>query len=95
MLGKTPAPKLIVEQKGSIFMRRGMFIDEIYWASNLLHMRFHGPTDFTKDKYAIKVCCWDNGSSREATFLLAPGRYRFPHFRLLRMQSGELSLKIV
>jgi hypothetical protein len=40
------APKIIVEQRGSIFMRRGMFIDEIYWASNLLNIQFHGPTGF-------------------------------------------------
>jgi ssDNA thymidine ADP-ribosyltransferase, DarT len=78
-LGKGVAPpKIIVEQKGSIFMRRGMFIDEIYWSSNLLHVQFHGPTVFPKEKYAMKVLCWDRGTVRQEDFLVAPGRYHFP-----------------
>ena len=59
-------------------MRRGMFIDEIYWASDLLNIRFHGPTGFTKETYKVKVVCWDNNKQREGNFLLAPGGYRFP-----------------
>jgi hypothetical protein len=77
-LGTHAPPKIIVEQKGSVFMRRGMFIDEIYWASDLLNIRFHGPTGFTKDAYDIKVTCWDNNQQREGHFKLAPGEYRFP-----------------
>jgi hypothetical protein len=77
-LGAKAAPKIIVEQKGSIFMRRGMFIDEIYWASDLLNIRFHGPTGFTKEAYEVKVTCWDNNKMREGNFSLAPGGYRFP-----------------
>jgi len=72
------SPKIIVEQKGSIFMRRGMFIDEIYWKANLLHMSFHGPTGFTKDRYAIKVTCWDGAARHERRYLAAPGSYHFP-----------------
>ena len=59
-------------------MRRGMFIDEIYWASDLLNIQFHGPTGFTKDAYKVKVTCWDNNTPREGNFTLAPGGYRFP-----------------
>jgi ssDNA thymidine ADP-ribosyltransferase, DarT len=77
-LGGQVAHKIIVEQKGSIFMRRGMFIDEIYWASDLLNILFHGPIGFTKEKYQVKVVCWDNNSQREGSFSLAPGGYRFP-----------------
>jgi hypothetical protein len=71
--------KIVVEQRGSIFMRKGMFIDEIYWASDLLHMRFLGPTVYPQEQYSVKVCCWDNGyPPREGEFALAPGAYRFP-----------------
>lgn len=71
-------PKIIVEQKGSIFMRRGMFVDEIYWQSGLLHMQFHGPTGFTKEKYAIKISCWDGVSFYEKNYVASPGKYHFP-----------------
>jgi hypothetical protein len=77
-LGSFPSPKTIVEQRGSIFMRRGIFIDEIYWASDLLNIRFHGPTGFTKNSYNVKVTCWDKGIQRDGNFALAPGGYRFP-----------------
>lgn len=77
-LGAIKTPRIIVEQKGSIFMRFGMFIDEIYWASNMLHMKFHGPTYATKETYAIKVICRDAGSIRERTYNLAPDTYHFP-----------------
>jgi hypothetical protein len=77
-LGNHAVPKIIVEQKGSIFMRRGMFIDEIYWASGLLHINFHGPTGYTKDRYSIKVTCWDGAAQHEQSYLAAPGRYQFP-----------------
>jgi hypothetical protein len=60
-LGGRDAPNMVVEQKGSIFMRRGIFADEIYWANDLFHMRFHGPTGFTKDRYEIRIICWDKG----------------------------------
>ncbi len=59
-------------------MRRGMFIDEIYWDSTLLNIQFHGPTGFPKEKYNVKVVCWDKNSEREGSFWLAPGGYRFP-----------------
>jgi hypothetical protein len=77
-LGNYSPPKIIVEQKGSIFMRRGMFVDEIYWQSNLLNMRFHGPTGYTKEKYGIKVICWDGGPPQEKNYVAAPGIYHFP-----------------
>jgi hypothetical protein len=78
-LGKRHLPKIIVEQKGSIFMRKGIFIDEIYWDSNILHMQFHGPAAFPKDKYAVSISCFDGGKTRrDGPFHLAPARYRFP-----------------
>ncbi len=81
-IGTGSVPRLIVEQKGSIFMKRGMFVDEIYWSSNLLHLKFHGPTDYPQPAYSLKVCCWDGGAPpRERAFELAPGRYRFPTLR--------------
>jgi len=76
-LGQSVGVKIIVEQKGAIFMRKGLFIDEIYWEADMLHMRFHGPTVSPKEKYAIKVICWGVGDRREGDFLLAPGIYRF------------------
>jgi hypothetical protein len=77
-LGNHASPKIIVEQRGSIFMRRGMFVDEVYWQSNLLNMRFHGPTGYTKEKYVIKVVCWDGATQNEKSYLAAPGIYHFP-----------------
>lgn len=77
-LGNLQLPKITVEQQGSIFMRRGIFIDEIYWKDNELNLRFHGPTGFTKETYSIKVTCWDAGRKQEGNYNCAPGRYRFP-----------------
>jgi hypothetical protein len=77
-LGDVQLPRIIVEQRGSIFMRRGIFIDEIYWSSNMMYLKFHGPTDFTKDKYAINVTCNDGGVIRRRSYFVAPGvSYRF------------------
>jgi hypothetical protein len=76
-LGNQILPTILVEQKGSIFMRRGMFVDEVFWASGNLHLKFHGPTVFPKDRYAMKVICWDGGVQREGNFQIAPGYYRF------------------
>jgi hypothetical protein len=77
-LGKYCIP-VIVEQKGSIFMKWGMFIDEIYWASNLLHLKFHGPTVHPQERYSVRVFCWDGDAPpREGQFELTPGTYRFP-----------------
>ncbi len=78
LLGGRAPPKIIVEQKGSIFMRRGMFIDEIYWGSSLLHLHFHGPTGFTKEKYDVQILCRDGGQLKRGAFSLPPGNYRFP-----------------
>jgi hypothetical protein len=79
MLGTTIAPRIIVEQRGSIFMRRGMFIDEIYWSDNVMFLKFHGPTGFTKDTYSITVTCDENGYRRQHSYSIAPTTlYRFP-----------------
>jgi hypothetical protein len=77
-LGGQIALNTIVEQKGSVFMRRGIFVDEIYWSSNLLHMQFHGPTGYTKERYEIEVVCWDNGVRQAKRYSAAPGKYQFP-----------------
>jgi hypothetical protein len=70
-------PRIIVEQKGSIFMKRGMFIDEISWSSGQLLFKFHEPTDSPQTSYSLKVCCWDHDASAwEKTFAVASGRYR-------------------
>ncbi len=77
-LGNTTYPSIIVEQRGSIFMRRGIFIDEIYWSSKLMHLKFHGPVGYTKDRYLIQISCEDLGAIRQRDYLVAPGiRYRF------------------
>jgi hypothetical protein len=75
-LGKHHAPNTIVEQKGAIFVRWGMFIDEIYWASDRLYLKFHGPSKYTKDQYRMRVVCWDRGTQRDENFLVKPGYYR-------------------
>jgi len=80
-LKDTIAPRIIVEQRGSIFMRRGMFIDEIYWFSGMLHIKFHGPTDYTKDRYSVKVTCRDGRSKDARNYMLQPGNYHFADLR--------------
>jgi hypothetical protein len=77
-LGIHAVPKIIVEQRGSIFMRRSMYIDEIYWASNFMHMQFHGPAGFTKEHYSLTVNYQDGSASKEGRFTVKPGvKYRF------------------
>ena len=78
LLGGSSALSVVVEQRGSIFMRRAMFIDEIYWSSGLLHMRFHGPSEFPKANYSLKIISYDKGVSQEGRFLAEAGVvYRF------------------
>jgi hypothetical protein len=78
LLGTTFAPRVIVEQRGSIFMRRGIFIDEIYLEEGMMHLKFHGPTGFTKETYAIKVICHDRGTVTDGLYSVNPGiSYRF------------------
>jgi ssDNA thymidine ADP-ribosyltransferase, DarT len=77
-LGNIHPPRTIVEQRGSIFMRRGIFIDEIYWLSSVLYLKFHGPTGFTKEKYSVAISCRDGNIERTKNYSLEPGKYRFP-----------------
>lgn len=76
-LGTRPAPKIIVEQRGSSFFRWAIFIDEIYWLDNQMHMKFHGPTGFSKETYSVSVTCMEGNSIRHDQFDLKPGKYRF------------------
>ncbi|MBI1204388.1 MAG: DUF4433 domain-containing protein [Rhodopseudomonas sp.] len=81
LLGTHNCPSIIVEQKGSVFMRRGIFVDEIYWSSDLLRMRFHAPTVYPKDKYTVTITCWDGGNPKTQSWELAPSLYNFPSLR--------------
>ena len=76
LAGVRQLPKIAVEQKGAVFMRRGMFIDEIYWENDLLYLKFHGPVGFTRDKYSLVVHCSEPGITRTKRYCVAPGRYR-------------------
>jgi hypothetical protein len=73
LLGTQTCPRIIVEQGGAIFMRRGMFIDEIYWSSNFLHVRFHGPTGFIKDQYGLQITCNDGQKTSGGRYLARAG----------------------
>jgi ssDNA thymidine ADP-ribosyltransferase, DarT len=78
-VGDMAGLKVIVEQKGSIFMRRGIFIDEIYWDSRLLNLRFHGPVVYPQNSYSVTIHCSDVGvAPRTGHYGLSPGSYRFP-----------------
>jgi hypothetical protein len=77
-LPKFALPKIIVEQKESIFMRRGIFIDEIYWQNGVLHFLFHHPISSPQSDYEVHVEYTDQGAKKEQTAKLAPGRYQFP-----------------
>jgi hypothetical protein len=70
---------IIVEQRGSVFMRHGMSIDEIYWIDDHMQLKFHGPAvGLTKENYSLTARCDDNGSAREGRFLVKPNTlYRF------------------
>jgi hypothetical protein len=76
-------PKIIVEQKGSTFMRKEMFIDEIYWENGFMHLNFHWPKHI-KDNYRLVVTCIDNGRKRTGSYQLKPGLYRFADFSASR-----------
>jgi len=68
LLGGNAAPNIMVEQRGSFFMRRGMFMDEVFWSAGRLNFQFHGPTVYAKDNYNLRVVCHDRGKTREACF---------------------------
>lgn len=72
------APSIIVEQKGSIFMRRGIFLDEVYWSDDMLHISFHHPTSAAKATYQTRVTREDANGTKSETYQLEPKRYRFP-----------------
>jgi hypothetical protein len=78
MLNETIPHRTIIEQRGSIFMRRGIFIDEIYWAAGMMHLKFNGPIGFTKETYVVNVICHDQGTVTQGRYSVSPGiSYRF------------------
>jgi hypothetical protein len=79
LLGTKVPPKIMVEQRGSVFMRQAMFIDEIYWADDFLHLQFHGPAKYPKQQYSLAVSYFDQGATKDGRFLAEAGvKYRFP-----------------
>jgi hypothetical protein len=75
LLGGSFDRRIAVEQKGSIFFRRGMFIDEIYWQDGHLYLSFHPAIEHIKEKYELKITCNDQGVLRERTYLTPHGKY--------------------
>ena len=63
-------------------MRRGIFIDEIYWSDGMMHLKFHGPTDFTRDNYKLNVTLSDRGVVNGGSYSVKPWvTYRFGGLR--------------
>ena len=81
LLGGTTDRRIAVEQKGSIFFRRGMFIDEIYWQDEFLHLSFHPAIEYVKEKYELKIVCIDRGVIKERTYSTPHGKYRIMDLR--------------
>jgi hypothetical protein len=73
-----PSTNILVEQRNSIFVRRGIFIDELYWQNDFLHMKFHGPVVAAQDAYDVNVTCIDQGSIKTLNFQLSAKKYYFP-----------------
>jgi ssDNA thymidine ADP-ribosyltransferase, DarT len=57
ILGADVPPTLTVEQRRGVFVRKGIFIDEIFWETGNLIFSFHGPLISPKPSYSIKVTC--------------------------------------
>jgi len=61
---------VIVEQHGSVFMRKGIFLDEIYTMDGELFFKFHAPVKAAREKYDVritKIGHWTRSFSLEAT----------------------------
>jgi hypothetical protein len=76
-LGSFPSPKTIVEQRGSIFMRRGIFIDEIYWASDLLKHPISRTDGFHEEQLQRQSYVLGQGYSAGRKFCVGSGRISF------------------
>ena len=75
-LGDPNEKRIVVEQKGAVFMRRGIFVDEIYWKDNLLYIAFHGPMDSRQETYELRITCLDKAIARQKVYNVGPGRYK-------------------
>jgi hypothetical protein len=53
-LGVAP-PKIIIEQRGSIFMRMGIFLDEVYALDGDFYFKFHAPTKSPQPEYKVRI----------------------------------------
>lgn len=67
-------PPIRVEQRGSVFMRKGILIDEVYMKERLLHFRFREPVSGVQDDYEVEVACLS--SQKVNNFRLKAGGYR-------------------
>jgi hypothetical protein len=66
--------RMTVEKGGSIFFRRGIYINEVYTQQGYLHFDFTSPSVSPRERYSVSVKC---GSARY-DFNLAPTRWRVP-----------------
>lgn len=49
------APKILIEQRGGIFFRRGIFLDQVYTVDGALIFKFHPPTVSPQPEYEVKL----------------------------------------
>jgi hypothetical protein len=49
------SPELLVEQRRSVFMRMGIFLDELYAEEGDLLFKFHAPIKSPRPKYDLKI----------------------------------------
>ena len=76
-------PNIRVEQRGSIFFRKAIFIDELSIIGGVLNLKFHSPVYHSKENYDITVRVFEgNGSSRVGSFRVPNGAWSFPTLKV-------------
>ena len=66
--------RFAVERRGSVFIKRGIYITEIYTRNGNLHFNFTSPAAAPKERYSVNVRC----GAMSCNFDLAPKRSRIP-----------------
>jgi hypothetical protein len=70
-------PDIFIERYGGVFFRRGIFIDEIYSKSGMLHLNFHNSMVSPQQDYDIAVY----SETQRWAGRLAAGRWKFSSLR--------------
>ena len=87
-------PNIKLEQRGSIFFRRAIFIDELAIIGGVLNIKFHAPLSFYKESYHINVKVFERRAGmRECNYKVPNGLWSFPNLKVVSDAIWQISIE--